>query len=167
MEKRALISVTDKKGLEKFAKTLSNLGFEILSTGGTLKYLLDNGIKVTPIEKVTGFKEMIGGRVKTLHPNIHGGILYIRDDKGHENEILSEGIKPIDIVVCNLYQFQETVAKNPSLEDAIENIDIGGVTLLRAAAKNFKYVTVIVDPLDYDIVTKELLEKGKDRKSVV
>ena len=159
-EKRALISVTDKKDLESFAKTLSGLGFELVSTGGTLKFLLENGIDATPIEKVTGFKEMIGGRVKTLHPNVHGGILYIRDDKEHEKEISSEGIKPIDIVICNLYPFQETVAKNPSLEDAIENIDIGGVTLLRAAAKNFKYVTVIVDPSDYDSVTKELLEKG-------
>ncbi|MDY1592027.1 MAG: bifunctional phosphoribosylaminoimidazolecarboxamide formyltransferase/IMP cyclohydrolase [Methanofastidiosum sp.] len=160
MEKRALISVTNKNSLETFAKTLSNLGFEIVSTGGTLKFLLEKGIDTTPIEKITGFKEMIGGRVKTLHPNIHGGILYIRDDKVHENEIHSEGIKPIDVVVCNLYPFKETVAKNPSLEDAIENIDIGGVTLLRAAAKNFKYVTVIVDPSDYGEVTKELLEKG-------
>ncbi|NMC58995.1 MAG: bifunctional phosphoribosylaminoimidazolecarboxamide formyltransferase/IMP cyclohydrolase [Candidatus Methanofastidiosa archaeon] len=160
MEKRALISVTDKNGLEIFAKTLSKLGFEIVSTGGTLKFLLEKGIDVTPIEKVTDFKEMIGGRVKTLHPKIHGGILYIRDNKEHENEMQTEGIKPIDIVVCNLYPFKETVAKNPSLEDAIENIDIGGVTLLRAAAKNFKYVTVIVDSLDYDVVAKELLEKG-------
>ncbi|HOC77244.1 MAG TPA: bifunctional phosphoribosylaminoimidazolecarboxamide formyltransferase/IMP cyclohydrolase [Methanofastidiosum sp.] len=160
MERRALISVTDKKGLDNFAKTLTDLGFEIVSTGGTLKFLIEKGIKVTPIEKVTGFKEMIGGRVKTLHPNIHGGILYIRDNKGHENEIVSEGIKPIDIVVCNLYLFKETVKKNPTLEDAIENIDIGGVTLLRASAKNFKYVTVIVDSSDYEIVAKELLEKG-------
>jgi len=160
MERRALISVTDKNGLEDFAKTISELGFELVSTGGTLKFLLEKGIKVTPIEKVTGFNEMIGGRVKTLHPSIHGGILYIRDDKSHENEIISEGIKPIDIVVCNLYPFKETVAKNPTLEDAIENIDIGGVTLLRAAAKNFKYVTVIVDSSDYDLVKKELIEKG-------
>lgn len=160
MEKRALISVTDKKDLKNFAKTLVDLGFEIISTGGTLKFLLDSGINATPIDNVTGFKEMIGGRVKTLHPNIHGGILYIRDDKEHVNEINSEGIKPIDIVICNLYPFKEIVAKNPSLEDAIENIDIGGVTLLRAAAKNFKYVTVIVDPSDYASITKELLERG-------
>ena len=115
MEKRALISVTNKNSLETFAKTLSNLGFEIVSTGGTLKFLLEKGIDTTPIEKITGFKEMIGGRVKTLHPNIHGGILYIRDDKVHENEIHSEGIKPIDVVVCNLYPFKETVADRKSV----------------------------------------------------
>lgn len=160
MEKRALISVTEKEGLERFAINLSDMGFELISTGGTLKFLLEKGINATPIEKITGFKEMIGGRVKTLHPSIHSAILFDRENKEHQSEIVTEGIKPIDIVVCNLYPFEKTIAANYTLEEAMENIDIGGVTLLRAAAKNYKYVTVVVDPKDYEIVTDELSHIG-------
>ncbi len=156
MKRQALISVTNKHKLEGFAKRLSSLGFEIVSTGGTLKFLLEKEINATPIEKITGFKEMIGGRVKTLHPKIHSAILFDRENKEHEGEIIAEGVTPIDIVVCNLYPFEKTISGNSNLDDAMENIDIGGVTLLRAAAKNYKYVTVIVDPQDYDNVIYEL-----------
>ena len=158
---RALISLTDKSGIEDFARTLTELGVEILSTGGTAKKMRDNGIAVTDVSEFTGFPEMLDGRVKTLHPLVHGGILNQRENADHQQQCREHGIKPIDIVAVNLYAFGKTVA-NPdcSLADAIENIDIGGPTLLRASAKNYQDVTVIVDPADYEQVLAEIKESG-------
>ncbi len=163
MEKveRALISLTDKSGIEDFARALTELGVEILSTGGTAKKMRDNGIAVTDVSEFTGFPEMLDGRVKTLHPLVHGGILNQRENADHQQQCKDHGIKPIDIVAVNLYAFEKTVADpNCSLADAIENIDIGGPTLLRASAKNFRDVTVIVDPADYEQVLAEIRETG-------
>lgn len=161
MIKRALISVSNKEGLIEFAKGLSDLGTQILSTGGTAKALQDAGIKVTPVSDVTGFPEILEGRVKTLHPKIHGGILAKRDSEAHMQQIAELGIEPIDLVVINLYPFKETIEKpGVTLEEAIENIDIGGPSMLRSAAKNHKDVIVIVDPADYEPVIQELKEKG-------
>ncbi len=158
---RALISLTDKSGIEDFARSLEELGIEILSTGGTAAKMRDAGIAVTDVSEFTGFPEMLDGRVKTLHPKVHGGILHQRANAAHLSQIEAHGIKPIDIVAVNLYAFEKTVAQeNCSLEDAIENIDIGGPTLLRAAAKNFHDVTVIVDPVDYAQVLTEIKESG-------
>jgi phosphoribosylaminoimidazolecarboxamide formyltransferase/IMP cyclohydrolase len=158
---RALISLTDKAGCEDFARALAAMGVEILSTGGTAKKLRDNGIKVTEVSDFTGFPEMLDGRVKTLHPLVHGGILHQRDNLEHRKQCQQHGIKPIDIVAVNLYAFRQTIA-NPAcmLVDAIENIDIGGPTLLRASAKNFQDVTVIVDPADYPFVLAEIHAAG-------
>ncbi len=157
MIKRALISVSDKTGVAAFARALSDLGIEILSTGGTAKLLADNGIGVTEVSAYTGFPEMLDGRVKTLHPKIHGGLLGRRDLPAHVAAMQEHGIPPIDLLVVNLYPFEQTVAKpDCSLEDAIENIDIGGPTMLRAAAKNHGSVTVVVDSADYDKVLAEL-----------
>ncbi|NOQ45822.1 MAG: IMP cyclohydrolase [Desulfobulbaceae bacterium] len=158
---RALISLTDKAGIEDFARALIELGVEILSTGGTAKKIRDNGIAVTDVSEFTGFPEMLDGRVKTLHPLVHGGILNQRENSDHQQQCREHGIKDIDIVAVNLYAFEKTVANsNCSLADAIENIDIGGPTLLRASAKNFRDVTVIVDPADYDQVLGEIRETG-------
>jgi len=158
---RALISLTDKSGIEGFAKELADLGVEILSTGGTAKKLRDSGLSVKDVSEFTGFPEMLDGRVKTLHPLVHGGILNQRENADHQKQCAEHGIKPIDIVAVNLYAFEKTVADpNCSLEDAIENIDIGGPTLLRASAKNFRDVTVIVDPADYPQVISEIKETG-------
>lgn len=158
---RALISLTDKSGIEGFAKELAELGVEILSTGGTAKKLRDSGLSVKDVSEFTGFPEMLDGRVKTLHPLVHGGILNQRENADHQKQCADNGIKPIDIVAVNLYAFEKTVADpNCSLEDAIENIDIGGPTLLRASAKNFRDVTVIVDPADYPQVIAEIKETG-------
>lgn len=158
---RALISLTDKSGIEDFAKALTEMGIEILSTGGTAKKMRDNGIAVTDVSEFTGFPEMLDGRVKTLHPLVHGGILNQRENADHQQQCAEHGIKPIDIVAVNLYAFEKTVADpNCSLGDAIENIDIGGPTLLRASAKNFQDITVIVDPADYDQVLAEIRETG-------
>ena len=158
---RALISLTDKSGIEDFARALTELGVEILSTGGTAKKMRDNGIAVTDVSEFTGFPEMLDGRVKTLHPLVHGGILNQRENADHQQQCQEHGIKPIDIVAVNLYAFEKTVADpNCSLADAIENIDIGGPTLLRASAKNFRDVTVIVDPADYAQVLAEIKETG-------
>lgn len=159
---RALISVSDKNGIIEFSKELVNLGVEIISTGGTHKALEDNGVKVTGISEVTGFPECLDGRVKTLHPAVHGGILAMRDKKEHMQQIKNLGIETIDIVAINLYPFKETIMKpNVELEDAIENIDIGGPTMLRSAAKNHKDVIVICDPADYEKVITELKENKK------
>ncbi|HIC90659.1 MAG TPA: IMP cyclohydrolase [Syntrophaceae bacterium] len=159
---RALISVTDKSGIVEFAEELVKLGMEIISTGGTANILRNQGIPVTDVSEVTGFPEILDGRVKTLHPKIHGGILGRRDVANHVDTMKKYGIKPIDIVVVNLYAFEKTVArKDCTLDEAIENIDIGGPTLLRAAAKNYKDVTVIVDPSDYATVIKELKDTGQ------
>lgn len=156
---RALISVSDKEGILPFCKKLSEMNIDIISTGGTAKLLEDNKIKVMKISDVTGFPECLDGRVKTLHPKIHGGILAIRDNKDHINQIKNLDITPIDIVVVNLYPFKKTIEKeNVTLEEAIENIDIGGPTMLRSAAKNYKDVAVITDPNDYDKIISELEE---------
>ncbi|MBC3935229.1 bifunctional phosphoribosylaminoimidazolecarboxamide formyltransferase/IMP cyclohydrolase [Undibacterium rugosum] len=157
MIKQALISVSDKTGVLDFARELSALGVRLLSTGGTAKLLADNGLPVTEVADYTGFPEMLDGRVKTLHPKVHGGILARRDLPEHVAALEQHGIPTIDMVVVNLYPFQQTVAKAEcSLEDAIENIDIGGPTMLRSSAKNHKDVTVIVDPSDYSIVLAEM-----------
>ncbi|WP_378210589.1 bifunctional phosphoribosylaminoimidazolecarboxamide formyltransferase/IMP cyclohydrolase [Anoxybacteroides rupiense] len=158
---RALISVSNKEGIIAFAKRLSELGIEIISTGGTKKALEQEGIPVISISEVTGFPEILDGRVKTLHPMIHGGLLAIRDDERHSKQLDEHHIRPIDLVVVNLYPFQQTIAKPDfTFAEAIENIDIGGPTMLRAAAKNHQYVTVVVDPADYEIVLQQLEENG-------
>jgi phosphoribosylaminoimidazolecarboxamide formyltransferase/IMP cyclohydrolase len=157
MIKQALISVSDKTGVLDFAKALSAMGVNILSTGGTAKLLADNGLKVTEVADYTGFPEMLDGRVKTLHPKVHGGILARRDFPEHMAALGKHGIPTIDMVVVNLYPFQQTVAKDEcSLEDAIENIDIGGPTMLRSSAKNHKDVVVVCDPADYSRVLEEM-----------
>src|SRR5580658_8821874 len=158
---RALISVSDKTGLVPFAQILSQAGVEIISTGGTAKTLREAGLKVKDISEHTGFPEMLDGRVKTLHPKVHGGLLYIRGNERHEAATREHGITPIDLVVVNLYPFEQTVARpNVSLHDAIENIDIGGPSMLRSAAKNHDSVTVVVDPTDYEEVAKQISENG-------
>lgn len=154
--KRALISLSDKKGIIEFAKGLSELGAEILSTGGTAKLLSENGIKVMEVSDYTGFPEMMDGRLKTLHPKVHGGLLGMRDNPEHIKAMEKHGIKPIDMVVVNLYPFEATVAKGAHFEEVIENIDIGGPTMLRSAAKNHRDVAVITDPDDYSAVLDEL-----------
>ncbi len=155
--KRALLSVFDKTGIVELAKFLNNNGVEILSTGGTQKALSLAGVPVTPIEDYTQFPEMMGGRVKTLHPKIHAGILNLRDKQEHQTAMTEHQIQNIDLVVVNLYPFEKTIAKaDVSLAEAIENIDIGGPTMVRAAAKNYQHVAVVVDPADYDKVMFEL-----------
>lgn len=158
---RAIISVTDKSGIVEFANSLSGLGVQILSTGGTARALREGGLSVTDISDYTGFPEMMDGRVKTLHPKVHGGLLGLRDNPEHVEMMKAHGIKTIDMVVVNLYQFEKTVAKEGvTLEEAIENIDIGGPSMLRSSAKNFRYVTVIVDPADYEVVLREMKKTG-------
>ena len=158
---RALISVTDKKGIVEFAKGLSNFNMEILSTGGTAAQLRSNGVAVTDVSDYTGFPEMMDGRLKTLHPKIHGGLLALRDNEEHTAAAKQHGIGMIDMIVINLYQFDLAVAnENCSLEHAVENIDIGGPTMIRAAAKNYPFVSVVVDPADYPQVLRELKETG-------
>jgi phosphoribosylaminoimidazolecarboxamide formyltransferase/IMP cyclohydrolase len=158
---RALISVSDKTGLVPFAQILAQAGIEIISTGGTAKLLRDAGLAVKDISEHTGFPEMLDGRVKTLHPKVHGGLLFIRGNETHEAAAKQHGLAPIDLVVVNLYPFEQTVAKPAaSLHDAIENIDIGGPSMLRSAAKNHDSVTVIVSPEDYDAVAKQISENG-------
>ncbi|RYE66020.1 MAG: bifunctional phosphoribosylaminoimidazolecarboxamide formyltransferase/IMP cyclohydrolase, partial [Oxalobacteraceae bacterium] len=167
MIKQALISVSDKTGVLDFARALSALGVNILSTGGTAKLLQDNGVAVTEVADYTGFPEMLDGRVKTLHPKVHGGILARRDFPEHVAKLEEHGIPQIDMVVVNLYPFQQTVAKEQcSLEEAIENIDIGGPTMLRSAAKNHRYVVVVVDPADYAVILADMKagEVGYDTK---
>lgn len=159
--KRVLISVSDKEGIVDFAKTLQETGAEIISTGGTFKKLEEAGVKVKKVEEVTGFPEMMNGRVKTLHPFIHGGILADRGNENHMKEVSDAKIKLIDMVVVNLYPFKETISKeNVTLKEAIENIDIGGPTMIRSAAKNYKGVAVVVDPADYKTIQAELRESG-------
>lgn len=154
---RAIISVSNKKGIVEFAKELSAFGVEILSTGGTAKALKDAGVKVKEVSEYTGSPEMLDGRVKTLHPKIHGGLLCRRDNPKDMEEIKKHDIGLIDMVVVNLYPFEETISKpDVTFDDAIENIDIGGPTMLRSASKNFKDVVVIVDPADYETVITEM-----------
>jgi len=159
--KRALISLTDKDGIEGFAASLESLGIKLLSTGGTAKKLREANLEVMDVSEFTGFPEMLDGRVKTLHPKVHGGILNQRENPKHQEECAEYGIEDIDLIVCNLYAFEKTVAdKNCTLDNAIENIDIGGPTMLRAAAKNWRDVTVIVDPADYGQVLAEVRALG-------
>ena len=155
--KRALISVYDKRGVVDLAKSLDGFGVRIISTGGTSKAIKEAGIKVTEAADLTGFPQILGGRVKTLHPKIHGGILAKRT-KDHLEELASQGIEEIDLVVVNLYPFKETIAKTNSLEEIIENIDIGGPTMIRAAAKNFEYVASVVNPDRYQELIDSLAE---------
>lgn len=159
---RALLSVSDKTGLIPFAQALATSGVELISTGGTAKALRDAGLTVKDISEHTGFPEMLDGRVKTLHPKVHGGLLYIRGNAAHEAAVQQHAIAPIDLVVVNLYPFEATVAKpDVTLHDAIENIDIGGPSMLRSAAKNHDSVTVVVDPLDYAEVAAQVQEHGE------
>jgi len=156
---RAIVSVSNKSGVVEFAQALHEMGVHILSTGGTAKNLRDRSVSVTDVSDYTGFPEMMEGRVKTLHPKVHGGILADRSKEDHMTQMKTHGIEPIDMVVVNLYPFEATVAREScTLEDAIENIDIGGPTLIRASAKNFKHVTVVVDPADYPALVKEMKE---------
>ncbi len=155
--KRALISVSDKQGILEFAQTLTRFGVEILSTGGTAKLFRESNVPVIEVSDYTGFPEMLDGRVKTLHPKVHGGILGRRDLPEHMAAMKEAGIPPIDMVVVNLYPFRETIAKlDCTLEDAIENIDIGGPTMVRAAAKNYSHVAIVTDPADYAALTREM-----------
>ena len=159
--KRALISVSDKTGVVDFARRISAAGVEIVSTGGTMKALKDAGVPVTYVSDVTGFPEIMDGRVKTLNPYIHGGILAVRDNDKHMRELKEHKITPIDLVVVNLYPFKETIAKPEStLSDAVENIDIGGPAMIRAAAKNFKFVTVVTSPSRYDAIADAIEKDG-------
>lgn len=154
--RRALISVSDKTGLTGFARALTDHGVALVSTGGTRKALSEAGLKVTDVSDVTGFPEMMDGRVKTLHPHVHGGLLAIRDDKNHVEAMQKHGIEPIDLLVVNLYPFEQTLAKGGSFEECIEHIDIGGPALIRAASKNHSDVAVVVDPADYEQVLAEI-----------
>ena len=159
--KRVLISVTDKKGIVEFARELTKFSVEILSTGGTAAQLRQEGIAVTDVSDYTGFPEMMDGRLKTLHPKIHGGLLALRDNEEHMKAAKEQGINLIDMIVINLYRFEDTVAKEGCmLKDAVENIDIGGPAMLRAAAKNYRFVTVVTDPGDYRKVLEEMNETG-------
>ncbi len=163
--KRALISVSDKTGVAEFAKELENLGYEILSTGGTFKALTEAGIKAVEVSDITGFPECLDGRVKTLHPKIHAGILAMRSNEEHMKQIADLGVDPIDIVAINLYPFKQTILKEGTeLDEAIENIDIGGPTMIRAAAKNYQDVAVVIDPADYQTVVQELKAEGSVSK---
>jgi phosphoribosylaminoimidazolecarboxamide formyltransferase/IMP cyclohydrolase len=158
---RAILSVTDKTGLGDFARKLSALNIELISTGGTAKLLRDSGIAVKDISELTGFPEMLDGRVKTLHPNVHGGILHRRDDPKHVAAIAEHGITPIDMVVVNLYAFEKTAAKpDVKFHEMIENIDIGGPSMIRSAAKNFHDVAIVTSPADYDAIANELNNTG-------
>lgn len=158
---RALLSVSDKSGLVDFAAGLAELGVELLSTGGTAKALKAAGLRVKDVSEFTGFPEMLDGRVKTLHPKVHAGLLYLRGQVEHEETMKQHGLLPIDLVAVNLYPFESTVAKpNVSFDEAVENIDIGGPTMLRSAAKNHAFVTVVTDPTDYTRVLAELKDNG-------
>jgi phosphoribosylaminoimidazolecarboxamide formyltransferase/IMP cyclohydrolase len=161
MTKRALLSVSDKTGLVDFARDLAKAGYELISTGGTARALRDAGLTVADISDITGFPEMLDGRVKTLHPKVHGGLLFLRDNDEHRQQAAAHDITPIDLVVVNLYPFEQTIAKpGVTLEHAIENIDIGGPSMLRSAAKNYRSVTVITDPADYALVAAEIASSG-------
>ena len=159
--KRAIISVSDKNGIVDFAKELSALGVEIISTGGTYKLLKENGLPVKEVSDVTGFPEMLDGRVKTLHPKIHAGILARRDLPDHMAAIKDKGIEPIDMVVINLYPFKQTVLKDPNdIENIVENIDIGGPSMIRAAAKNYQSVAVVTSPDQYAPILEQMKAGG-------
>src|SRR5262249_50985945 len=159
--RRALLSVSDKTGLIDLARALAGFGAELVSTGGTRKALADAGLAVRDISELTGFPEMLDGRVKTLHPRVHGGILAVRDNPQHMSTLQEHGIQPIDMVVCNLYPFEATVAKAGSThEEIIENIDIGGPSMVRSAAKNYHDVAIVTDPVQYPWILDELRANG-------
>ena len=158
---RALISVSDKKGLVEFCRGLAELGIELVSTGGTASLLRENKIAVRDVSELTGFPEMMDGRVKTLHPKIHGGILALRDNPEHVAKMKEHGIAPIDLVVVNLYPFEAAVARGAPFEEVVENIDIGGPSMVRAAAKNHQQVGVVVDPEDYNSILAELRKNDR------
>ena len=159
--KRALVSVSDKSGLVEFVKGLESFGWQIIATGGTQRLLEQEGVKTIGISDVTGFPEICDGRVKTLHPKVHGGLLARRDEESHLQALRENGIEFIDLVCVNLYPFRQTIANpNVTMEDAIENIDIGGPSMLRSAAKNYRDVTVVCDPADYKAVLAEIAEGG-------
>ena len=161
MKKRALVSVSDKTGVVDFCRRLSACGYEIISTGGTAKALTDAGLSVIGISDITGFPECLDGRVKTLHPAVHAGLLAMRSNSEHMSQLEKLGINTIDIVVVNLYPFKATISRpGVSFADAVENIDIGGPTMIRAAAKNYQDVAVVVDPKDYEKVLAELESGG-------
>ena len=160
--KRALVSVTNKEGIVEFCKGLVDLGFEIVSTGGTLKKLNDEGVKAIPIDDVTKFPEMLDGRVKTLHPMVHGGLLFRRDLESHVNTVKEYGITPIDLVCVNLYEFEKALKAGKPMAEMIENIDIGGPSMIRSAAKNFKDVLIVTDVKDYDKVLEAIKEDKAD-----
>jgi phosphoribosylaminoimidazolecarboxamide formyltransferase/IMP cyclohydrolase len=163
---RAILSVTDKTGLVEFARKLSSLGVELISTGGTAKLLRESGIPVKDISELTGFPEMLDGRVKTLHPMVHGGILHRRENPAHRTAVAEHGILPIDMVVVNLYAFEKTAAKpNVHFDELIENIDIGGPSMIRSAAKNFQDVAVVTSAADYDQIAEELARSGGELSS--
>src|SRR5882724_12042721 len=158
---RAILSVTDKTGLAEFARKLSDMGVELISTGGTAKLLRDSGIAVKDISELTGFPEMLDGRVKTLHPKVHGGILHRREDSSHRAAVAEHGIAPIDMVVVNLYAFEKTAAKpDVHFEELVENIDIGGPSMIRSAAKNFHDVAIVTSPVDYEVIADEMAKSG-------
>jgi phosphoribosylaminoimidazolecarboxamide formyltransferase / IMP cyclohydrolase len=158
---RALLSVTDKTGLVEFARRLSRMSVELVSTGGTARLLRDSGIAVKDISELTGFPEMLDGRVKTLHPKVHGGILHVRANEKHRAAVAEHGIQPIDMVVVNLYAFEKTAARaGAAFEDIIENIDIGGPSMVRSAAKNFQDVAVVTSPADYEAIATEMGNSG-------
>ncbi len=158
---RAILSVTDKTGLVEFARRLAKLGVELISTGGTAKLLRESGVAVKDISDLTGFPEMLDGRVKTLHPKVHGGILHRRSDPRHTSAIAEHGILPIDMVVVNLYAFEKTAAKpGVHLDEVIENIDIGGPSMIRSAAKNYQDVAIVTSPADYDAIAEEMGKSG-------
>jgi phosphoribosylaminoimidazolecarboxamide formyltransferase/IMP cyclohydrolase len=159
--RRAILSVTDKTRLVDFARKLAGMGVELISTGGTAKLLRDSGVSVKDISELTGFPEMLDGRVKTLHPKVHGGILHRRENPSHRSAVAEHGIEPIDMVVVNLYAFEKTAAKpGVPFEDLIENIDIGGPSMIRSAAKNFQDVAVVTSPGDYDAIATEMANSG-------
>src|ERR1039457_2991608 len=158
---RAILSVTDKTGLADFARKLASQGVELISTGGTAKLLRDSGIPVKDISDLTGFPEMLDGRVKTLHPQVHGGILHLRGNKEHVATVAEHGILPIDMVVVNLYAFEKTASKpGAHFEEIIENIDIGGPSMVRSAAKNFQDVAIVTSASDYDAIAGEMEQHG-------
>src|SRR5437764_362796 len=158
--RRALLSVSDKSGLVEFARALADQSIELISTGGTRKALAEAGLGVLDISELTGFPEMMDGRVKTLHPKVHGGLLALRDNQHHDAAMRAHGIQPIDLLVVSLYPFEATVAKGADFDTCIENIDIGGPAMIRAAAKNHADVMVVVDPNDYAVVLMELRDHG-------
>src|SRR5689334_23666984 len=158
---RAILSVTDKIGLVDFAGKLAKMGVELISTGGTAKLLRESGVAVKDISELTGFPEMLDGRVKTLHPKVHGGILHRRENPSHRSAVAEHGIQPIDMVVVNLYAFEKTAAKpGVHFEELIENIDIGGPSMIRSAAKNFQDVAIVTAASDYAAIGEELEKSG-------
>ncbi len=158
--KRALLSVSDKEGIVEFARSLAELGVELIATNKTGKLLKENKIPVMSVEEVTGFPEILDGRVKTLHPKIHGALLSIHENEAHKKQLAEHGIAPIDLLVVNLYPFKETISKSGSMEEAIENIDVGGPAMIRAASKNFKDVVVVISPTQYPEILEELRGTG-------